>query len=196
MKEKFLAGGSILTAILASSCCIGPLILTAIGMSGLGFIGPIARYRPVFIGITFALIGVSYYFTYGRKKACCCPGESVKKRWAQEVPLWVITAIAVGLVAFTYTSEYLQSNDGKTASLKSGGDYKIVNLRVEGITCASCAKTVKSALFKVNGVKAVKVDLKYGKVEVGFKKDLDFVHIQELLETLKNKGYNASPIGE
>src|SRR3989338_6837666 len=118
MRGKIFAGGSILTAILASSCCIGPLILASIGMSGLGFIGPIARYRPIFIGITFALIGVSYYFTYGRKKTCC-PGESTKRRWGQEAPLWIITAITIGLVAYAYTKEFLSKQGSNCASCKT-----------------------------------------------------------------------------
>lgn len=192
MKEKIFAGGSILTAILASSCCIGPLVLAAIGVSGASFFAPIAKYRPIFIGITFALIGVSYYFTYGRKRACC-PGESTKRRWGQEVPLWVITAVAVGLVAFTYTKEHLGS---KEASLESKGDYKIVSFRVEGITCAGCAETIRSTVFEVRDVKAVSVDLRSGEVKVGFKKDLDSVPIQEVLESLKKKGYNGFPLRE
>jgi len=194
MREKIFAGGSILTAILASSCCIGPLVLAAIGVGGASFFAPIAKFRPIFIGITFAFIGISYYFTYGRKKACC-PGESPKRRlWTQEIPLWVITVLAVGLTAFTYTKDYIGTRDVKTP-LESKGDYKIVNLHVDGITCAGCAKTVESALFKVRDVRAVSVDLKSGEVKVGFKKDLDSVPIQEVLESLKKKGYNGSPIG-
>lgn len=190
MKEKFLAGGSILTAVLASSCCIGPLILAAVGMSGLSFIGSIAPYRPVFIGITFALIGASYYFTYGRKKPCC-PGESAKRRrWAQEVPLWAITAIAVGLVAFTYTREYLGSNKVESSLLKS--DYKLVTLKVEGMTCSSCAKSIKSTISKVKGVKALRVDLESGEVTIGFERSIEAVApISELLTILEKQGYKA-----
>lgn len=195
MKEKIFAGGSILTAILASSCCIGPLVLAAIGVGGASFFAPIAKFRPIFIGITFAFIGVSYYFTYGRKKACC-PGESPKRRlWTQEVPLWVITVLAVGLTAFTYTKDYIGTRDVKTP-LESKGDYKIVNLHVDGITCAGCAKTIKSALLGVRGVKAVSVSLENHEVEVGLKKDLDFIPIQELLEALEKKGYKGALTGD
>ncbi|HHT9120223.1 MAG TPA: mercuric transporter MerT family protein [Candidatus Hypogeohydataceae bacterium YC41] len=195
MKEKFFAGGSILTAVLASSCCIGPLVLAAIGVGGASFFVPIAKYEPIFIGITFAFIGVSYYFTYGRKTACC-PGESAKRRlWTQEVPLWVITALAVGLTAFTYTKEYIGGKDGKATLLVSKSDYKIVTFLVEGVTCAGCAETIRSAVSKVSGVKAVNVDVKNGEVAVGFKKDLNFIPIQEVLDALKKKGYNSSLIG-
>jgi mercuric ion transport protein len=193
MKEKIFAGGSILTAILASSCCIGPLILASIGMSGLGFIDPIARYRPIFIGITFALIGVSYYFTYGRKRACC-PGESTNRRWTQEVPLWVITAVAVGLVAYAYTKEFVGRQERNPSSLNE--NLQTLTLKVEGITCEGCAETIRSTVFEVRDVKAVSVDLKSGEVNVGFKKDLDSVPIQEVLESLKKKGYNGFPLRE
>ncbi|MFN3466320.1 MAG: mercuric transporter MerT family protein [Candidatus Brocadiales bacterium] len=193
MRGKFFAGGSILTAILASSCCIGPLVLAAIGVGGASFFAPIAKFRPIFIGVTFAFIGASYYFTYGRRKACC-PGESPKRRlWTQEVPLWVITALAVGLTAFTYTKEFLDSQKGDPPLLN--GDLQVLTLKVEGISCAGCAETVKSTIFKVKGVKAVNVNLKGGEVKVEFRKDLDSVPIQEVLESLEKKGYSGSPIG-
>lgn len=192
MKEKFFAGGGILAAVLASFCCIGPLILAAIGMSGAGFIAPLAKYRPIFIGFTFALIGVAYYFTYGRKNKACCPGEKPKRRWAQEISLWAITAVAVGLAAFPYAWGHFGGAGTKEAILQD--DLKIVALKVEGMTCASCAKTVKCAISEVKGVKAVRVDLKSGDVTVGFKKGLEPVPIQEVLEAVKKKGYNGYPI--
>ncbi|HHT9155870.1 MAG TPA: mercuric transporter MerT family protein [Candidatus Tripitaka sp. YC43] len=140
MKEKIFAGGSILTAILASSCCIGPLVLAAIGVGGASFFAPIAKYRPIFIGITFALIGVSYYFIYGRKRACC-PGESTKRRWRQEVPLWIITAVAVGLVAFTYTKEFVGRQKGKPCCR---GVSQYAPTKAEDITSEVGAETIKS----------------------------------------------------
>ncbi|MDI6760414.1 MAG: heavy-metal-associated domain-containing protein [Candidatus Brocadiaceae bacterium] len=75
-------------------------------------------------------------------------------------------------------------------------DLQTLTLKVEGITCAGCAETIKTAIFEVRGVKAVSVDPKSGEVKVGFKKDLDSVPIQEVLEALKKKGYNGFPMGE
>jgi copper chaperone CopZ len=190
MKEKFLAGGGILAAVLASFCCIGPLILAAIGMSGAGFIAPVAQYRPIFIGFTFAFIGVAYYFTYRRKKEVCCPGESPKRRRAQEITLWAVTVVAVGLAAFPYTWGHFGGGGTGKAILQD--DLKIVTLKVEGMTCASCAKTVKSALSKVKGVKAVRIDLKSSEVMVGFENGTDLTSSSELLAVLDKKGYKGS----
>ena len=190
MREKFLAGGGILAAVLASSCCIGPLILAAIGMSGVGFIAPVAKYRPVFIGFTFALIGVAYYFTYGRKKKTCCPEEGPKRRWAQEISLWVITAVAVGLVAFPYARGYFRDGSTEKAILKD--NLKVVTLYVEGMTCASCAKTVRSTLSEVEGVKVVRVQLEGGEVTVGFENGVGLLSSSELLAALEKKGYKGT----
>jgi mercuric ion transport protein len=190
MKERYLAGGGVLAAVLASSCCIGPLILAAIGMSGAGFIAPVAKYRPLFIGFTFALIGVAYYFTYWRKNKACCPGEKPRRRWAQEITLWAITVVVVGLAAFPYAWGHFGGGGTGKAILQD--DLKIVTLKVEGMTCASCAKTVKSAVSGVEGVKAVRINPKSGKVEVGFEGRVGLTSPSELLAVLEKKGYKGT----
>ncbi|MFQ5863589.1 MAG: mercuric transporter MerT family protein [Candidatus Brocadiales bacterium] len=190
MRDKFLAGGGILAAVLASFCCIGPLILAAIGMSGASFIAPVAKYRPIFIGFTFALIGAAYYFTYWRKDKACCLEERPRRRWAQEISLWAITAVAVGLAAFPYAWGHFGGGDTGKAIVQN--DLKIVTLKVEGMTCASCAKTVKSAISEVRGVKAVRVDLKSGEVRVGFEKGASLTFPSELLAVLEKKGYKGA----
>ena len=46
------------------------------------------------------------------------------------------------------------------------GKLKQVNLKVEGMTCASCENAVQSALAKVPGVKGSKVSAKDGEATV------------------------------
>jgi len=69
----FLGG---LAAVLASSCCLGPLLLVALGVSG-AWIANLTRlepYRPLFIGA--ALVGLLFagrrIFTPAK---ACDPGE-------------------------------------------------------------------------------------------------------------------------
>ena len=49
-RGPLFAGG--LAAILASTCCLGPLILVALGFSGawIGNLTALEPYRPIFIG--------------------------------------------------------------------------------------------------------------------------------------------------
>ncbi|MCL6507784.1 MAG: helix-turn-helix domain-containing protein, partial [Bryobacteraceae bacterium] len=66
-KEKvaFLAtAGAAFTAVVGSACCWLPLLLIAFGFSAAGVGSFFESYRPYFLTVTFALLGVAWYFTY------------------------------------------------------------------------------------------------------------------------------------
>ncbi|HHT9105956.1 MAG TPA: mercuric transporter MerT family protein [Candidatus Wujingus californicus] len=100
-KSAVTFAGTIVSAILASVCCIGPLILAGLGIGSIGAFSSLERYRSLFILITFALIGTAFYFAYRKKKttdACC----EIKKNRIKKIILWVIAVIAVALLLFPY----------------------------------------------------------------------------------------------
>ena len=73
-KGSLVAGG--LAAILASACCLGPLALVALGLSG-AWIGTLTRlepYRPIFIAAALLAMFFAYRRIY-RPAAKCKPGE-------------------------------------------------------------------------------------------------------------------------
>lgn len=91
-----LVGG--LAAILASTCCLGPLVLILLGVSG-AWISNLTRlepYRPLFIGA--ALVALVYaYRRIWRPAADCAPGQvcalpSVKRSY--QVLFWIVAALA------------------------------------------------------------------------------------------------------
>lgn len=115
MKAKAISLiGSIGTAILASSCCVVPLILAFLGLSSLGAVSFLARYRLILLSVPFIFLGVAYYFTYrkkGESPEACCSKKSLTKNNAGKIILWVVTGIVVGLTVFAYfeTSSALQT---------------------------------------------------------------------------------------
>ena len=68
------AGG--LAAILASTCCLGPLVLVMLGVSGawIGNLAALEPYRPVFIGVALVALFFAYRRIY-RPAQDCKPGE-------------------------------------------------------------------------------------------------------------------------
>jgi hypothetical protein len=74
--ERIAKLGTIVSAILATSCCWGPLVLLGLGLLGVSTAG-LARmmrlgletYRPVFMVVTFAFLGLAFYFTYRPRRA-------------------------------------------------------------------------------------------------------------------------------
>ncbi|MGE0392061.1 MAG: mercuric ion transporter MerT [Vicinamibacterales bacterium] len=73
-RGALLVGG--LTAILASTCCLGPLILLMLGISGawIGTLTALEPYRPVFIGSAVVALLLAYRQIF-RPVAECRPGE-------------------------------------------------------------------------------------------------------------------------
>ena len=82
-RGALFAGG--LAAILASACCLGPLVLVTLGFSGawIGNLTVFEPYRPIFIGAAL----VALFFAWRRivrPTAACKPGEGLCcKDWRQ-----------------------------------------------------------------------------------------------------------------
>ena len=71
-KARMIAAGGILGAIAASTCCIVPLILFSLGISGawIGNLTALEPYKPIFIVITLGFLGYGYWMVYRKPKAC------------------------------------------------------------------------------------------------------------------------------
>lgn len=69
-----LIGG--LAAILASTCCLGPLVLLMLGFSGawIGNLSALEPWRPLFIGVSLAALALAYRRLW-RPATACAPGE-------------------------------------------------------------------------------------------------------------------------
>ncbi|MCP8969438.1 copper chaperone CopZ [Ectobacillus ponti] len=65
-----------------------------------------------------------------------------------------------------------------------------VTLQVKGMSCGHCVSAVEGSVGKLNGVKAVKVDLGAGTVQVEF--DPDAVTVDTIKETIDEQGYDVA----
>src|SRR5215831_20790947 len=79
--QKLVAAGGVLGAIAASSCCIAPLVLFSLGISGawIGNLTALAPYQPYFIAATLACLGYGYWLVYRRKNVGCSEGATCAK---------------------------------------------------------------------------------------------------------------------
>jgi mercuric ion transport protein len=98
------AGG--LAAILASACCLGPLVLVALGFSGawIGNLTALEPYRPVFIGGALVALFLAYRRIF-RPVAACEPGEvcaAPQARSAYKMIFWGVAALVGAAVALPY----------------------------------------------------------------------------------------------
>src|SRR5436853_3621941 len=76
--QNLLAVGGLLGAVAASSCCILPLALFGLGVSGtwIGNFTRLAPYQPCFIAATLAFLGYGYWLVYRSSTRACADGEA------------------------------------------------------------------------------------------------------------------------
>lgn len=105
--------GSIMTAFVASLCCVGPLVFALLGIGGAGLLVKFEPVRPYFTVLTLGLLGVGFYLAYRRPATmpttggpdCACerPGTNTAGRRM----LWIASMLVLGLLAFPYLTPYL-----------------------------------------------------------------------------------------
>ncbi len=77
LSERLLAGGGVLGALVASSCCLVPLALFGIGVGGawIGYLTRLAPYQPYFLGVAAVCLGLGYWLRYRLRRVVCAEGE-------------------------------------------------------------------------------------------------------------------------
>lgn len=115
MQETRVAGRSLLAgiaaAIAASVCCVGPLVLLALGVSGawIAQLTALEPIRPVFIGVTLLLLSLAFYKLYIEPRACaptkaCAAPASLRR---QRAIFWFVTLFVAALLAFPWYAQFL-----------------------------------------------------------------------------------------
>jgi len=156
--------GAVGAAILASSCCIGPVVLAALGAGSVGVATALTPYRPYLLGLTFFLLAGAFYATYRkpRAEACCAEGATcaMKSAHRNRTILWVVTVFVVAAAAFPQL-ETLRNRKARadivTTFAAASASSKRLSFKVEGMTCGACAIHIQKELAQVPGVTKVGV---------------------------------------
>ena len=101
-------------ALLASLCCIGPVLFVTLGV-GAGFATRFEPFRPLFTVLTIALLGVGFYSVYGRQRAttfaasCDVDGTCAvpRSRKPDKILLWIAALVALIVLTFPQWSAVL-----------------------------------------------------------------------------------------
>ena len=76
-KRSWWAVGGISGAILASSCCIAPLVLVTLGVSGawISNLTALEPYKWYFVAVTLGFLAAGFWHVYFRTKPACEDGS-------------------------------------------------------------------------------------------------------------------------
>ena len=102
-----LAIGGLLGALVASSCCIMPLVLFGLGVSGtwIGNLTRLAPYQPIFIAASLACLGAGAWLTRRESKRACAEGKACARPLPNRLvktALIVAALLVVAAISFDF----------------------------------------------------------------------------------------------
>jgi mercuric ion transport protein len=98
----------VLAAVGASLCCIQPVAVALLGVGSAALGAKLEFLRPWLAGLTVLILGFAHYRAYkpvecGPEDACAVPANRSRHR----LLLWLVTVVAIALMAFPYYSTWL-----------------------------------------------------------------------------------------
>ncbi len=112
-QKKIFASGSVLGALAMSSCCILPLVLFSLGITGawIGNLAALYPYKAYFFVATAGFLAAGFYRAYRKPKAVACEGDGdcgtpISDR-TNKAMLWAATVLILAALAFPYYAPLL-----------------------------------------------------------------------------------------
>lgn len=210
--ETFTKIGTVLSAIMASSCCWLPLLLLVFGVSGAGIAGALEAYRPLFIVLMFGFLAGAFYLTYRPRKSlategdccstahdcCAVPKEGTTRRFSMmtmnKVMLWAVTLMAVVFLFFPkYVSFFLASQQAESESTVENPLVRKTAIAIDGMTCEGCSVALEKTLKDVPGVLRAKVDYKNKQAVVSTEACCPFPK-DAILKAVEDAGFSGAVV--
>ena len=164
MDRKFSVIAALASAGLASACCLGPLLLTGLGLGSLGLAAGLAKYRPLFLASTGIILAVAFYQTYRKREVPCADGSCERRpaSRAMKAGLWTTAVLAAVLATFPSWSARLFA--GGRPAVPAGA--QVLAFKVSGMDCEACVPEIERVLGKVPGVLSASVDFSAARARV------------------------------
>jgi len=177
----------IVAVILGSTCCIGPLLLVAIGVGGgTVFIG---RYHWFFI--IAAMVALTWaWVKYLREKTICdCEHKAMAGKRNAIMTLLITTALVIGFAGLN-VSRYVFGSLPPAAQTQLPNGLSRVVVSVDGLSCVACEIPVRHALRRIDGVKAIYVSAATKTATVEYEPAK--TNPERLVAAINSTGYRAS----
>lgn len=186
-KTLWTTTGTLGAALLASSCCIGPVLFGVLGLGAFGAGAVLERFRPIFIALTFLILGIAFFLTYRKRKISCADGQCEVRgasKWSK-FTLWAVTLFTLTFLTFPEWSHILLNAQTEVSTMN-----QLVTLNISGMTCGGCAVGVQNALNAVPGVVSSTVSLESATATVTLGETP--ATLQALVAAVQAAGYDAT----
>lgn len=188
-----------LAAALASACCVGPLLLAALGLGSLGLGAALGWYHWVLQGA--AVVGLTlawYVFLRERRRMYALASEMRNERTTRLIlPAATVVVVAfLGLnlytaarASFSTPAALEEAQAGQKAVSNQAVAGTLVRLPVEGMSCYTCELSVESKLKGLSGVLEARASAPDKRVTVRY--DSRRVTLRQMVRAIGAAGYQA-----
>ena len=190
-----LLGTGLLAALLASLCCIAPLLALVGGVTGaISAFGWVEPFRPYLAGITVAVLALAWYQRLKAEKsaaACACEGEAKPIFWKENKFLLAVSCVALLLLALPeYAGAFYRQQPVAKAASPQTNFTQSVKLQVKGMTCTGCEAHVNQEIGKLSGVFSVSTSYEKGSAVIKY--DSTKVRPMQILQAARKTGYTVT----
>lgn len=98
-------------ALVASLCCVAPLVLLMLGIGGawMATLTALEPYRPIFVVVTLAFLALAFRRLYCAAPTCApntaCASPLSRRR--QRLAFWIVTPLLLALLTFPWYAAWL-----------------------------------------------------------------------------------------
>lgn len=188
------AGAGLFAAIVASLCCITPVLSLIAGIGGIAstfsWMEPL---RPYLITLTIGVLGFAWYQKLKPRNAeeieCDCEGNEKPTFWQSKKFLGMITVIAIVMLAFPSYSHIFYSNTSVDKS-ELVNESALFEFKIEGMTCTGCEEHVKHEVLQLPGIAELEVSHESGNAVIAF--NLSKVSADSISSAIEKTGYQVT----
>ncbi len=192
-----LVGAGIFTAVMASLCCVTPVLAFIAGASGVAStFSWMEPFRPYLIALTVLVLGFAWYQKLKSRTTeeieCACAEDDLpagKKPFMQtKTFLGIVTVFAILMLSFpNYAHIFYPSNEQKEVLIVNSSELQSVKFEIEGMTCNGCAAHIENDVNKLPGILSVEASYEQASAKVQY--DKSKISLAEIEEAINATGY-------
>ena len=106
-RQGWFAAGGVVGAVLASTCCILPLVLLFLGVSGawIGNLTALQPFKPYFAAVALVFVGLGFRQVYFRPASDCAEGTHCRRPRSSMIvksALWLATLLVAAALTVNW----------------------------------------------------------------------------------------------
>lgn len=192
VKQSWILTGGFLSALVASLCCIGPLVAVVAGAGSFVAAGWFERWRPAFLAVTATLLALAWVLTLRARRIACSDATCATprgSRWTTGV--LIFSTVIVGAVAMF--PRIAQTAVGRSAGATSErAEGHVLRVRIPTMDCAACALGIEGTLKRVPGIRTAVVRYETKEAEVVY--DPATISATAVMAKIDATGFKAEPM--